>query len=282
MALDDLDNVRVDFAWGNLPLQPNDDRGDSIFTDQLLNPGGNHDINATSWNQYPEFAGSHNYMVTDAEYLGGILYEYTSENELKVGDDVVVSNAGEFSFTVPQSVIYADKLKFRIENELGVGPKLTGLRARVDKVEPYDVGRTRYLGEGEKAFVWPEVGMCVANPKAPGNRWQDMIEYLRDCGVNPERLVEATFTGGTDKYDHVGGEYDNGIIFWDYIDPNEVIYVDWATGYVLTGKDFDGFVIAQAYPAGTEAVVNPQEQLNLSFVAYTNDPAKGDTANWWY
>ena len=280
MALDDLDNVRVDFAWGNLPLQPNDDRGDSIFTDQLLNPGGNHDINATSWNQYPEFAGSRNYMVTGVEYLGGNVYEYTSENKIEVGEYVKVTGAG-FGNTSNAVVSYADATKFRTDDELGTG-KLTGLYGRVDVNESYDVGRTRFLGEGEKAFVWPEIGMCVANPKAPGNRWQDMSEYLRDCGVNPERLVEATFTGGTDKYDHEGGEYDNGIIFWDYIDPNAVITVDWATGYVLTGKDFDGFVIAQAFAAGTEAVVNPEEQLNLSFVAYTNDPAKGNTADWWY
>ena len=281
MATDDLGNVQVDFAWGNMPLQPNDDRDDS-FNDLYLNTGGNHDINATSWNQYPEFKGSRNYMVTGVEYLEGPgnIYEYTSYNELKVGEYVTITNSG-WGNTTNREVIYADHLKFRISDELGEG-KLTGLRGRVDVEEPYDVGRTRFQGEGEKTFVWPQYGLCLNEIKAPGNRWFDMIEYLRACGVDPERLREATFVGGEDKYDHEGGEYDGGIIFWDYINPNEVIYVDWETGYVLTGKDFDGHVIATSYPSNAESAVNPQDDLDLSFVAFTNDPAKGDTANWWY
>jgi len=294
MAVDDSGNQRIAFEWGNFPLQPNNDRDDeyigrpgenNIITRQFIPPdlgsGDSHAINATSWNQYPEFAKSHNYMVTDAEYKGGNVYEYTSENELHVGDSVIVSNAGEFSFSYPQPVIYADKLKFRVENELGTGPKLTGLRARVDKNEPYDVGHTRYVGEGEKSFLWPSYGFCYNTFNSGDGKWQDMIEYLRAAGVDPERLVEATFTGGDNPYDHVDGEYDGGVIFWDYIGADEIFYIDWETGQVILGKDLDGYVIASSHSWGVEVSVDPNSDLDLSFVAFTNDPAK-DTANWWY
>jgi hypothetical protein len=294
MAVDDSGNQRIAFEWGNFPLQPNNDRDDiyigrpgenNIITQQDIPPelgsGDSHVINATSWNQYPEFAKSHNYMVTDAEYKGGNVYEYTSENELHVGDSVIVSNAGEFSFSYPQPVIYADKLKFRVENELGTGPKLTGLRARVDKNEPYAVGHTRYVDEGEKSFLWPSYGFCYNTFNSGDGKWQDMIEYLRAAGVDSERLVEATFTGGENKYDYEEGTYDGGVIFWDYIPANEIVNVDWETGQVILGKDLDGYVIGSSHAWGSEISVDPNSDLDLSFVAFTNDPAK-DTANWWY
>jgi hypothetical protein len=276
-------------------MQPNNDRTDeyigrpgenNITTRQVTPPelgaGDSHNINAISWNQYPDFAGSRNYMVTDAEYLGGYSYQYTSNNRLEVGDYVVVSNAGEFSFSYPQPVLYADKLKFVIDNELGTGPKLTGLRARVDKVDTYNVGHTRYIDEGEKSFLWPSYGFCYNTFNSGDGKWQDMIEYLRAAGVDPESLVEATFTGGEDKYDYSGdAEYSYGVLFWDYIPADEIININWETGEVILGKDLDGYVIASENSWGQEVPVNPNSDLDISFVAFTNDPAK-DTSNWWY
>jgi len=295
MATDDLGNQRVAFEWGNFPMQPNNDRTDieintdepnnssNQYTPPELGEGDNHVINAISWNQYPEFAGSKNYMVTDAEYVGGNVYEYTSNNRLNVGDYIVVSNAEDFSFSYPQPVIYADKLKFRVENELGTGPKLTGLYGRVDIIDTYNVGHTRYEGEGDKVFLWPSYGFCYNSYNSGDGKWQNMIEYLRSAGVDPERLVEANFTGGENKYDYSGdAEYNGGVIFWDYISPNEIIYVDWETGEVITGKDLDGYVISSSNSWGSSVLVNPESDLDISFVAFTNDPAKNDTASWWY
>lgn len=296
MAVDDSGNQRVAFEWGNLPLQPNNDRDDiyigrpgenNIITQQDIPPelgsGDSHVINATSWNQYPEFAGSRNYMVTAAEYLGDNIYEYTSENELHVGDIVDITGIyvdGENFNTSDKEVIYADKLKFRIEDELGDG-KVTGVYGRVDVLEPYDVGRTRYMGEGEKSLVWPSYGFCYNTFNSGDGKWQDMIEYLRAAGVDSERLVEATFTGGDNPYDYADGTYNSGVIFWDYIPANEIVNIDWETGQVILGKDLDGYVISSSHSWGSEVSVNPESDLDLSFVAFTNDPAK-DTANWWF
>ena len=294
MATDDLGNQRVAFEWGNVPMQPNNDRTDDyIYTDEdnnysvkyigpELGASGNHVVNGTEWNKFPAFKGSRNYMVTDAEYLGENSYQYTAENDLKVGDYVTVSNAGGFSFTNSQPVIYADHTKFIIENELGTGAKLTGLLARVDVREPGEVGNTL---EGGDAFYWPSnVGICYNsyNPRSPEGRWPALIEYLRTAGVNPAFLKEATFTGGEDQYDWQEGEYDEanpGIIFWSYIPADMIFWIDWETGTVYTGKDFDGLVVGAANSWGSEVAVDG-DPSDYFFTAFTNDPAKNNTAGW--
>lgn len=205
MATDDLGNQRVDFAWGNMPMQPNNDRDDVFMGfNKIIPPAlgakGIHDINGTLWNNYPE------------------------------------NNEGE-------------------------------------------EGRVLPIEDG--GFLWPSYGVCYTNPKTKDGRWEDFIEYLRSCGVNPNRLKEATFVGGDDKYDYNGGEYDGGVIFWDYIPADTILAIDWETGWVLTGKDMDGMVISSSHSWGTEVAVDPESDLDLSFVAFTNDPNK-DTANWWY
>jgi hypothetical protein len=44
-------NVRVDFVYGNMPLQPNEDRsGEGVYK---LGAGGNHSIALTEWNEFP-------------------------------------------------------------------------------------------------------------------------------------------------------------------------------------------------------------------------------------
>lgn len=44
-------NVRVDFAWGNFPIQPNDDRGANVLDAAL----DNHVIATDGWSSFPEF-----------------------------------------------------------------------------------------------------------------------------------------------------------------------------------------------------------------------------------
>lgn len=134
----------------------------------------------------------------------------------------------------------------------------------------------------EGDFIWPLSGVCYQwDPKQPGNTWQDLIEYLRDCGVDQRRLKEATFVGGENKYDWQEGSYEDGIIFWSYLDPTSVVYVDWETGYVLTGKDFDGKVIGSNRSPGDYLNINSSVS-QLWFSAITCDPAKNNTAGWLY
>lgn len=143
---------------------------------------------------------------------------------------------------------------------------------------PNDPNTNGEWNDGE--LIWPTIGVCYQwDPKMPGNTWQDLIEYLRDCGVNPSHLKEATFVGGEDQYDWNGNSYDDGIIFWSYIDPTAIIYVNWETGYVLTGKDFDGKIAGSSASAGNYLPITGNI-ANFWFTAFTCDPSKNNTAGW--
>lgn len=50
MAVDDLGNVKVDFVWGNFPMQPNDQRGMAQLDPAL----DSHDIVYGIWNGFPD------------------------------------------------------------------------------------------------------------------------------------------------------------------------------------------------------------------------------------
>lgn len=52
MALDDLGNPKVDYVWGNMPMQPNYFRDDTEA--YLLGVGDSHKIDSVLWNYYPE------------------------------------------------------------------------------------------------------------------------------------------------------------------------------------------------------------------------------------
>ena len=97
------------------------------------------------------------------------------------------------------------------------------------------------LNDSGNLYIVPSYTFCWSNPKTKdGNVW-DYIEYLRTVGVDPSLLVEATFDG-TNKYDWgtSGSTNDRlgGIIFWQYIPADSIIWIDWSTGTVYTGKDF--------------------------------------------
>ncbi len=89
-AVDSSSNVAVDFVWGNLPTQPNDERADGTPTATLtvggdqnvqwtnkstiasarLNPAlGNHADVETAWSGFPDFAAN-----TAGEKLSGVYY----------------------------------------------------------------------------------------------------------------------------------------------------------------------------------------------------------------
>jgi hypothetical protein len=66
--LDDAGNIAVDFVWGNLPLQPNDQRPDTA-TGRLDFALDNHVIAQTGWNGYPLYVPN-----TDGEYVSGTAF----------------------------------------------------------------------------------------------------------------------------------------------------------------------------------------------------------------
>jgi hypothetical protein len=67
--LDTAGNVAVDFVWGNIPMQPNDEREENGQT-ELLDPDlDNHSIAYEGWNGYPLY----NPGVAGAEGAGYIV-----------------------------------------------------------------------------------------------------------------------------------------------------------------------------------------------------------------
>jgi len=202
MAVDDSGNQRIAFEWGNVPMQPNDDRNGIV-----LGSKGIHAINGVAWDGFPS--------------------------------------------------------------------------------EANEEGKTL---DGGMSYIVPSYTFCWSNPKTKdGNVW-DYIEYLRTVGIPQELLKDATFLGGENEYDWgTIGDYgdrdpSSGIIFWDYIPADLIVWIDWETGTVYTGKDFHETITYVANP-GSEveicAMPDPEWQ-NHVVVAFTNDPSKNNTADWWY
>lgn len=270
-------NIAIAREWGNMPMQPNDDRGGIV-----LGSKGIHAVNGVEWDSYPDISEKENlanYMITAAKYLGGDVYEYTAQNDLKAGDVVTITGIEGYNI-VEATVVKANINSFRILAELATDP-VTGAYGRADVVAE---GNGRTLDGGLSYYV-PSYTFCWSNPKTKdGNVW-DYIEYLRTVGVDPELLVEATFTGGANKYDWgtIGDTNTRagGIIFWEYIPADLITYIDWATGTVYTGKDFDQTITALFSNPGSEVGIADSWE-NHSVVAFTNDPNKNNTADWWY
>lgn len=275
-------NVAIDYTFGNFPIQPNEDRA-GMVTSLPLGVLDSHKIAAVEWNAYPlkggPTAGSRNYKVTDAEYLGGYSYQYTSQNDLQVGDVVIVSGAEDFSFSNAQQVVYADKTKFIIENELTDGPKVTGLyEGRVDVIdEPWN-GHT-FSGEGA-LFYAPRVGL-FDGATIEESKVTNYFNYLREIGVDPEILKDMTFVNGEDEWDNVDGDsnYD-GIVLYSYI-PAEVVLYENAQGNPVYGSDLDGCILASlGFVANDELYVGSNNVEDFMVMVVSNDPRK-DNQGWW-
>lgn len=272
-------NVAVDFVFGNFPIQPNDDRTGGMGT-QFLGVLDSHKIPAVEWNSYPNLniptPGSRNYMVTAAEYLGSNVYEYTSQNDLKVGDRVVVSNAGDFSFSNQHEVIYADKLKFQIDSELTTG-KVTGLAyARVDVVE--DGSGHTLSGEGD-LFIAPRVGI-FAGATIEEAKVENYFKYLREIGVDPTILKDMTFVNGEHEWDSTGDSNFDGIVLYSFI-PAYVELYKTDEGVPVYGSDLEGCVLTSlGFNPNDEIYVGSNDVEDFMVMVVSNDPRKNNEG-WW-
>ena len=68
-------NVRVDFVWGNIPLQPNDDRGEDTLDPTL----DSHIIATSGYQNFPAFVTGDPYDDTTANATVPVLSELTLE-----------------------------------------------------------------------------------------------------------------------------------------------------------------------------------------------------------
>ena len=271
-------NIRVDFAYGNFPIQPNEGRGTGEGYDYYLNTGDSHSIALTEWNSYPSFAGSRNYKVTAVKHRGMGLYEYTSQNNLQVGEFVNIHVDDENFNAYNVEVLYANATKFRIATEGGSGEVTGFYEGRVDVVSEYETGHTLYFDEGEKGFYWPSVGVCNSW-RIEENRLETVKKGLLACGVPESWLTDAQFTGGDHSYDDEEGTYDtdSGRIFYYYLDPTDYMGTT-DEGVPVYGSAWDNTVMYGSEAPGYLASTSDKEDFYL-VVFQTRTPGL-ETADW--
>ena len=198
-ATDSAGNVKVDFVWGNYPMQPNDVRteeaagnfggstGDYAWAATTKVAGArldaaldNHVIAEAEWNNYPAFTpGAGNYKVTAATG-NGTTVTYTSQNKLAAGDVVNITGLTASAYNLSSATVAtADALKFTVTNSANAG-EITG--QWYGKVES-----TTALTAADGA------GIAYINvPNVLGATTAVALDLLKDAGYEAASITTAT------------------------------------------------------------------------------------------
>ena len=200
-STDSAGNVRVDFVWGNYPMQPNDERTDggattvvaanasqnynwngySEYPSARLNnlPTSNHTVAEAEWNDYPSFLpGVGNYMITAASG-NGTTVTYTSQNKLSAGDVVNITGLTASAYNLSSATVAsADALKFTVTNAANAG-EITG--QWYGKVQATNA-LTAYDGAG--------IGFIVV-PSVLGQTTALALDALKDAGYEAASITTA-------------------------------------------------------------------------------------------
>ena len=200
-STDSAGNVRVDFVWGNYPMQPNDERTDGGTTTVVAadasqnydwsgyttNPSArlvpatsnNHTVAEAEWNDYPSFLpGAGNYMITAASG-NGTTVTYTSQNKLSAGDVVNITGLTASAYNLSSATVAsADALKFTVTNAANAG-EITG--QWYGKVQS-TTALTAYDGAG--------IGFIVV-PSVLGDTTALALDELKDAGYEAANITTA-------------------------------------------------------------------------------------------
>ena len=199
-STDSAGNVRVDFVWGNYPMQPNDVRTDgtpvaTVAADAAQNydwngyseyPSArldaaldNHVIAEAEWNNYPSFTpGVGNYMITAATG-NGTTVTYTSQNNLAAGDVVNITGLTASAYNLSSATVAsADALKFTVTNSANAG-EITG--QWYGKVQS-TTALTAYDGAG--------IGF-INVPNVLGETTALALDELKDAGYEAANITTA-------------------------------------------------------------------------------------------
>ena len=206
-ATDSAGNVKVDFVWGNFPMQPNDVRTDgtpvatvaanasqnynwngySEYPSARLVPAtsNNHTVAEAEWNDYPSFLpGAGNYMITAASG-NGTTVTYTSQNKLAVGDVVNITGLTASAYNLSSATVAsADALKFTVTNAANAG-EITG--QWYGKVQS-TTALTAYDGAGITFIVVPNV---------LGETTALALDELKDAGYEAANITTAAAATNT-------------------------------------------------------------------------------------
>jgi hypothetical protein len=195
--LDSSSNVAVDFVWGPLPVQPNDDRAASIsqigggagdyawsattkVASGRLDPAlDNHAAVEAGWAAYPSFTpAAGNYMVTAASG-NGTTVSYTSQNNLAAGDSVNITglSAGAYNLS-SATVATANKLGFTVTNSANAGAITGQSYGKVELVSAAGSGD----GSGLGYIVVPNLFKLTT---------ASAIDALKDAGYEAGNITTA-------------------------------------------------------------------------------------------
>jgi hypothetical protein len=201
-ATDSAGNVKVDFVWGNYPMQPNDVRTDgtpvaTVAADASQNydwsgyteypsarlvpaTSNNHTVAEAEWNDYPSFLpGAGNYMITAASG-NGTTVTYTSQNKLAAGDVVNITGLTASAYNLSSATVAsADALKFTVTNSANAG-EITG--QWYGKVQATNA-LTAYDGAGITFIVVPNV---------LGETTALALDELKDAGYEAANITTAS------------------------------------------------------------------------------------------
>ena len=194
--LDTAGNVAVDFVWGPLPTQPNDERvasvtqiggstGDYAWSQTTKVASGrldpaldNHAAVEAAWGGYPGFvSAAGNYIIT-AVSGDGTTVSYTAQNSLAVGNSVNITGltAGAYNLSAA-TVVTANKLGFTVTNSANAG-SITGQYGKVELV----TAATGADGAGIGYIVVPSVvGLTTALA----------LDALKDAGYEAANITTA-------------------------------------------------------------------------------------------
>jgi hypothetical protein len=207
MATDTSGNQKVDFVWGNFPMQPNDDRTDggttvvvaadaaqnydwsgySVYPSARLNAAlDNHAVAEAGWAGYPDYvAAAGNYIVT-AVSGNGTTVTYTSQNKLAVGDVVNVTGLTASAYNLTSATVAsANALKFTVTNAANAG-EITGQYGKVQ------------LTTAVTAADGAGIGNIVV-PNVLGDTTAVALDKLKDAGYEAASITTASAASNVGK-----------------------------------------------------------------------------------
>ena len=197
MSVDSSGRQAVDFVWGNIPMQPNDDRAATItntggstgdygwaqttkVASARLNPAvDNHSNVEAGWAGYPSFIpAAGNYMVTEASG-NGTTVTYKAQNKLAAGDVVNITGLTASSYNLSSATVAsANALQFTVTNAAN-GGLITGQRGKVESTTAVSAADGVGLGN----IIVPDVlGMTTAVA----------LDALQDAGYELANITTAT------------------------------------------------------------------------------------------
>lgn len=192
--MDSSGNVVVDFVWGNLPVQPNDERDATIsqigggsgdyawsattkVASSRLNPAlSNHAAVEAGWAAYPlYYPAAGNYIVTQVSG-DGTTVTYQSQNFLSAGDSVNITGCNTFNLS-SATVASATRDYFTVTNST-TGSLININNGKVELV----TAATDADGAG--------LGYIVV-PLVIGHSLETAIKALKDSGYEAGNITTA-------------------------------------------------------------------------------------------